>query len=93
METELVVGNARPDWMTDEHWAIEQRVARGIGWLIEHDPDGVFHFWFESGITARSPLPAQDENRKAEWERYWTQRTLWERLDAECRKLDGKEAA
>lgn len=83
----------RPDWMSEAHWSLEQRVAKGIEWLTEHDPSGSFHLWFTWRLTPRSPMPAQSEDRRAEWTHYYRQRAIWEQLDAECRRLDKEEAA
>lgn len=68
----------------EERDALEQRVANGIVWLDEHDPGSRFHTWWQAGLTATSPLPAQEGTPevKAAWVEYFERRRLWERLYA-----------
>lgn len=56
------------------------RVEKGIAWLTEHDPSGAFHLWFESKISPIAPMPAQSDDRRAEYAAYHQARTLFERL-------------
>lgn len=56
------------------------RVENGIRWLIEHDPSGSFDTWFRAGLTALSPMPAQDAARRDEWRAYHSARTTFETL-------------
>lgn len=65
-----------------------EKVGRGIVWLGEHDPDGAFHLWFKSGLTERSPMPGQADERREEWQRYYRQRVIWERLDAQYAEME-----
>lgn len=72
----------------DRLTTLQRRVADGITWLSEHDPTGAFHFWFESGLTPRSPMPVQDEARREEWAAWHKARQLWGALDRELLALD-----
>lgn len=74
-----------------DHDDLEARVAAGMTWLTEHDPTGAFHFWFKAGLTKSSPMPAQAPERREDWIDYYEQRVLWERLYAECERLDAAE--
>ena len=74
----------------DEIAALEVRVANGITWLDQHDPGSVFHAWWQAGLTPRSPLPAQEAGRRAEWAEYFGRRQVWERLYARLDKADAE---
>lgn len=80
--------------MTDQLTVDElaAKVGRGMTWLTEHDPDGAFHLWFKSGLTERSPMPAQSEDRREAWIGYCRQRTIWEKLDARLMELGGQRS-
>lgn len=67
---------------------LRERVATGIEWLTEHDPDGSFHFWFTAGLTPLSPMPAQKEERREPWREYHKQRTRWERMSSDLERVD-----
>lgn len=67
------------------------RIHEGISWLTSHDPTGAFHFWFQSGISPLAAMPAQTDERKAEYRTYHAARTLWERLWAKMRAMERKE--
>lgn len=67
---------------------LEAKVGRGMDWLAEHDPAGIFHLWFTWGLTASTPLPAQDADRREEWRRYYRQRQIWEQLDEQYRRME-----
>lgn len=56
------------------------RVESGVNWLVEHDPTGAFHMWFESGLTSLSPMPAQDGDRRDQWRAYYSARLVFEQL-------------
>lgn len=73
--------------------AIQVRVANGISWLSEHDDGGAFHIWFESGLTANSPMPGQrgDPERVAAWQAYYKQRRIWEQLWKAMTDMERKE--
>lgn len=66
--------------MSPELLAVEERVEKGIRWLVEHDPTGAFHLWFSSGLTPSSPMPAQAPERREEWAAYFKQRRIFEAL-------------
>lgn len=74
---------------------LEERVAKGIGWLSSHDPDGAFHFNFVSGILPRSPKPAWSPERIQAYTDYHKARTVWEQLYAKLDRAErkAKEAA
>lgn len=73
--------------MTDEEVAkLQQRVANGIEWLSEHDPDGRFHLWFEAKI--RHAGPAQPAEVAAAYAEYVRRRETWERLSDALGKVD-----
>jgi len=75
--------------MTDDRLTtLRGRVAQGLTWLAEHDPTGAFHFWYEAGLTPRSPMPAQDEDRRADWTAWHQARRLWGELDRQLQKID-----
>ena len=65
---------------------LQQRVGDGIVWLDEHDPKGVYHLWFEAGLTPASRLP--DDARREEFKAYYPARTTFERLDRELARLE-----
>lgn len=69
---------------------LSERVGRGMTWLAEHDPSGAFHIWFTSGLTASTPLPAQDADRREAWQRYYRQRVIWEQLDEQYRTMEAR---
>lgn len=70
---------------------LQQRVHDGIIWLVEHDPDSVFHLWFTAGLTPLSPMPAHpDGDVRERWTEYHRARVTFERLDAECARLEGR---
>lgn len=69
------------------------RVEKGIAWLTEHDPTGSFHFWFESGLTSLSPMPAQADTRREDWAAYYSARVIFERLWKKMTALEKKAAA
>ena len=62
--------------------ALEDRVAKGIEWLTEHDPTGGFHLWFVARILPGTPMPAQTPERQAEYRMYYKARQQWEALYA-----------
>lgn len=66
---------------------LAEKVGRGMTWLAEHDPDGAFHLWYSSGLTANTPLPAQGAERREEWQRYYKQRRIWEQLDEQLMRM------
>jgi hypothetical protein len=65
---------------------LQERVAAGIVWLTEHDPLGVFHIWYEAGLTPVSHIP--DEERRQAYAEYYPQRRLFDRLDAQLGRID-----
>lgn len=65
---------------------LQQRVGDGIVWLDEHDPKGVYHLWFEAGLTPASRLP--EDARREEYRAYYPARLTFERLDRELAKVD-----
>lgn len=67
---------------------LEERVAKGITWLVEHDPTGSFHHWFEAGLIPSSPMPAQSPETIAAWKEYHRQRTRWESLSRDLARVD-----
>ena len=71
---------------------LEERVAKGIAWLTDHDQSGAFHFWYESGIKPRDQKPSQPEDRVHAYEEYYNARDLWERLWKRFQRLT-KEGA
>lgn len=77
--------------MSPELEALQRRVGNGIDWLTEHDLSGAFHLWFEAGLTRISPMPAQDEDRRAAWQAYYAARVTFERLERECAALEKTE--
>lgn len=68
--------------------ALRERVGRGIEWLASHDEAGVFHFWFEAGISPVSRMPAQDEAKRTAYAEYHRQRGRWEQLSKTLEKVD-----
>ena len=72
----------------DRLTTLQNRVAQGIEWLNSHDPDGSFTVWFQSGLTARSPMPGQSEERRAEWVEWHKARLLWGGLDRQLQRID-----
>lgn len=72
--------------MSDDLDELYARVENGIRWLTEHDPTGAFHFWFQSGITPASPMPAHDgiDDAKERYTAYHSARShfeiLWGRM-------------
>ena len=72
---------------------LAERVARGMNWLSEHDPDGSYHHWFGAGLLPMSPMPAQSPERIAAWKEYHRQRTRWERMFADLERLERKAKA
>lgn len=80
--------------MTPELEALQIRVGNGIEWLVQHDPSGAFHFWFEAGLTPLSPMPAHDgadDDTRERWRAYYNARVIYERLEAELMALEAKE--
>lgn len=71
---------------------LETRVVNGMAWLAAHDQNGAFHLWFQSGLTAHTPLPAQGEAVREEWQRYYKQRLIWEQLDAQLLAMEAQRA-
>lgn len=69
------------------------RVVNGIRWLAEHDPDGSFHVWFESGIRPTSPMPGQEEGRRPDYKAYFDARNTWNRLYRRLEQKEREEAA
>lgn len=74
--------------MTPEMEALQERIAKGIEWLTEHDPTGAFHLWFGAGIQPFSPMPGQAEERRGEYQRYHKNRSVFERL---WREMENRE--
>jgi hypothetical protein len=74
----------------DDIDALGERVARGMDWLTEHDPDGSYHHWFEAGLIPLSPMPAQSPERIAAWRDYYRQRVRWERMWKDLERLERK---
>lgn len=72
----------------DEVERLQQRVANGITWLVEHDPLGRFHLWFTAKLTPYSVMPAKNEEEKAAYREYYNARVAWERLDKELARVD-----
>ncbi len=68
---------------------LQQRVHDGIVWLDEHDPKGVFHIWFEAGLTPASRIP--DVERQEAYAAYYPARRTFERLDGELSRLEQRE--
>jgi hypothetical protein len=60
---------------------LAKRVAAGIEWIRDHDPEGAFHVWFISGISPSSPLPAHEDSRREDYAAYHRNRRLLEELD------------
>lgn len=79
--------------MSSEELAkLQARVEAGIRWLDENDPKSIFHLWFTAGLTPISPLPAHPEGDvKERWTEYYKARRTFERLDAECARLEARE--
>lgn len=75
--------------MATELEKLQQRVAAGITWLDGHDPKGVFHLWFEAGLTPMSRIP--DEPRREAYREYYPARVTFERLDRELMRLEDRE--
>lgn len=67
---------------------LEERVAKGIAWLTEHDEHGNFHFWFKAGLTKRSPMPSQPADVVERWCRYYDNRVAWETLFSRLQRLE-----
>lgn len=65
------------------------RVEKGIVWLTEHDPDGSFNVWFESGISPHDKMPAQTDERRAAYAEYHKARRLWDELDRQLVRRGG----
>lgn len=76
--------------MSPELEALQVRIGNGIAWLTEHDPTGAFHLWYEAGLTRLSPMPAQDEGRRAEWRAYYDARVTFERLWQEMETMEAQ---
>lgn len=85
----IAPGNDNP---SDELVAVYGRIEAGMAWLVEHDPTGSFHLWFESALTPLAPMPAQAPERRADWSAYHGARSLWERLWRKMVSLEKKEA-
>lgn len=71
--------------------AIYARVEKGIGWLVDHDPDGAFHAWYQAGITPASKKPAQPPEVVEAYAVYFPQRELFEKLWRQMVVLERKE--
>jgi hypothetical protein len=72
---------------------IHERVAKGVEWLMAHDPLGVYHLWFESGISPHQKMPSPpSETSQAEYAEYCQRRTLFEQLWTRMEKLEAIEA-
>lgn len=69
---------------------LEQRIERGTTWLQEHDPGSRFHFWYQAGLTDRSPIKAHDADTIAAWRMYYRQRVRWEELNQQLANLERK---
>lgn len=69
---------------------LQQRVHDGIVWLDEHDPKGVYHLWFEAGLTPASRLP--EDQRRDEYKAYYPARITFEKLDRELMRLEKRPA-
>ena len=70
--------------------AVYERVTKGMAWLTENDEHGAFHLWFTSGILPHMPMPAQGDDVKERYGRYYKNRTVWERL---WREMENRERA
>lgn len=77
----------------DELATLHERVERGMAWLTEHDPTGAFHLWFTAKLHPSSPMPAQDDVRRAEYRAYYEARRLWERLWARMERMERRQEA
>lgn len=80
----------------DEVAKLEERVAKGIAWLTEHDPSGGFYFMYKAGITKFSPMPSRSEEERTLWIRWYDNMvafwTLFERMERAQRKLAQQNA-
>lgn len=88
------VERRRIDPTSPELAEVYERIVKGIAWLVEHDPLGAFHFWFESGIGPRAPMPGMDRNHpetREKWVEYYTNRGLFEKLWAKMVRLEAAE--
>lgn len=72
---------------------VEDRIAKGITWLTDHDQSGAFHFWYESGIKPRDQKPSQPEERVRLYEEYYNARELWEKLWRRLQRMLKESAA
>lgn len=82
-----------PDEPVSELDALVDRYASGIAWLSSHDPTGAFYVWFQSGILPHHPMPAQSEDRRADYKAWFEAFRLWLALDAKIERLERKIAA
>lgn len=74
---------------------LNERVAKGIQWLVDNDERSRFHIWFGAGLTPVSPMPAHEgtpEVRSA-YDVYYRARVLWERLMSRLEAEDRRRGA
>ena len=74
--------------MTDVE-KLQERVANGITWLVEHDPGGAFHLWYEAKIHPDGPFPAHEGTDYPErYREYCKQRRKWQALSDALERVD-----
>lgn len=72
----------------------EERIAKGITWLTENDPDGGHYFrWKHGKLRAHSPMPGLDEEQRQAWVRYATNMELYEQLMGRLEKLERRRTS
>ena len=75
------------DGLSPAQVALEERIATGITWLTERDPDGRFYLWWRSGLRGHSPMPAQTEEVRKAYAEWCRGMQTYERLEADLEKL------
>lgn len=74
--------------MTDDLETLWRRSEEGIRWLTAHDPDSSFHLWYEARIVPGTPMPAQTDERQAEYREYYRARDLWEKIETRIKNVE-----
>lgn len=83
--------------MTDEERAaideLNERIAKGIAWLDEHDPTGGLYFQWKAGLRAHSRMPKLEGTPEHEdWKRWAQNMALYEQLMGRLERLERRAA-
>lgn len=76
------------DPLRDDIEALAKRYEAGIAWITERDPRGAFYFMYESGIRPHHPMPAQTEERRADYTAYCHALEVWRALDRKLHRME-----